>query len=162
MGKTPRKFHEWLVLGLGTCAFSGFLGPAPGTIGALLGTLAYPFTFGLLGPLKFFLCWGVAVVLSIPVCGRCERILGIPDPGAVNLDEFLAMPLCFWPVQHLCGPISPWLLLPLGFLLFRYFDIRKPLGISSIQRLPGGYGIIFDDLLAASYVSALVCLAVCL
>jgi phosphatidylglycerophosphatase A len=93
------------------------------------------------------------VALSIPICGRCERILGVRDPAAVNLDEFVAMPLCFWPVQHLCAPVSPWLLLAFGFLLFRLFDVWKPFGIAAVQRLPGGWGIVLDDLLAAIFAA---------
>lgn len=43
------------------------------------------------------------------------------------------------------------LLLLGGFLLFRFFDILKPLGINKLQELPGGYGVLSDDLLAGLY-----------
>jgi phosphatidylglycerophosphatase A len=71
----------------------------------------------------------------------------------VILDEFTAMPLCFlgWPA--LAGMLpswaAPWAVFVAGFLLFRLFDITKPLGIHKLQDLPGGWGIVVDDVAAA-------------
>ncbi|MDR3316726.1 MAG: phosphatidylglycerophosphatase A [Puniceicoccales bacterium] len=143
---------DGIFLACGTCAYSGFLGPAPGTIGAAIGTLLYPFTFRGMGVGKFFLFYFFFVVISLWICGRCERILDTEDPAAVNLDECVAMPLCLWPAEYLFGlrVLSPWILLPVGFLFFRFFDIYKPFFINSLQRLPGGWGIVLDDLAAAA------------
>jgi phosphatidylglycerophosphatase A len=44
-----------------------------------------------------------------------------------------------------------WQIMLLGLILFRFFDIVKPMGIRSLQRLDGGRGIVFDDLAAAIY-----------
>jgi phosphatidylglycerophosphatase A len=46
-----------------------------------------------------------------------------------------------------------------GFVLFRVFDIWKPLGAREAQRLPGGWGIVIDDVLAGLYALALLHLA---
>jgi phosphatidylglycerophosphatase A len=47
-----------------------------------------------------------------------------------------------------------WKLLLAGFVLFRVFDIAKPLGIRRLERLPGGWGVMADDLLAGLYAQA--------
>jgi phosphatidylglycerophosphatase A len=91
-----------------------------------------------------------ALYLAVGFCGEGARRMGRIDPGEVNLDEFVVMPLVFlgwhagyarhWPI---------WAVLLLGFGLFRFFDILKPLGISRLQKLPGGWGIVVDDVAAA-------------
>ena len=55
---------------------------------------------------------------------------------------------------HLTGPR-----LLVGLLLFRFFDISKPLGIRSLEKLPGGYGVMLDDVLAGMYTLILMHLA---
>jgi phosphatidylglycerophosphatase A len=91
--------------------------------------------------------------LAVAICGEAEFRLGRRDPGEVILDEFTAMPLCFlgWPVLARVLPswAAPWAVFVAGFLLFRLFDITKPLGIRKLQDLPGGWGIVVDDVAAA-------------
>ena len=61
------------------------------------------------------------------------------------------MPVCFVGWQMIVGPDVPRFLalLAAGFALFRFYDIRKPLFINSLQALPGGWGIVVDDTAAA-------------
>jgi phosphatidylglycerophosphatase A len=82
-------------------------------------------------------------------CGEAEFRLGRRDPGEVNLDEFMAMPLCFigWPALLDVAP--RWAVFLAGFALFRLFDITKPFGIDKLQDLPAGWGIVIDDVAAA-------------
>jgi len=140
---------------------------APGTFGSLLG-----FGWFLLlltpGHLAFFLAGSLAgVALSVWACGRAEQILGRTDPGSVVLDEVVALPFCLlgwvlwlWGKEgHLPaagdflagGPL-------LGSLLvlaaFRFFDIAKPWPVGALQRLPGGWGVTADDVMAALYANA--------
>ena len=65
------------------------------------------------------------------------------------LDEFVVVPLCFlgWPA--LAAVVPAWVVFVLGFALFRLFDITKPFGIYSLQDLPGGWGVVVDDVAAA-------------
>jgi phosphatidylglycerophosphatase A len=142
---------------LATCGFLGFLGPAPGTVGAFLGALAYPIVFR---PLSFWFFWptyGILCLFAVRICGRAADALQQTDPPAVILDEFLAMALCYWPTEHFIGtlPIPIWAFLLLGFGLFRILDIYKPLFIGTLQNLPGGWGIMADDLAAAFVTAAL-------
>ena len=81
-----------------------------------------------------------------------EFRLGRRDPGEVVLDEFVAMPLCFFGWQRLTIgdlPWPPWAIFLGGFALFRLYDVSKPLGINKLQDLPAGWGVAIDDTAAA-------------
>ncbi len=67
------------------------------------------------------------------------------DPGAVVLDEIVALPIVF-----LGAPAITWQVLVAGYLLFRLFDITKPGLVREIENLPGGWGIVADDVAAAA------------
>jgi phosphatidylglycerophosphatase A len=86
---------------------------------------------------------------AVAVCGEAERRLGLRDPGCIVLDEFVAMPLCFLGWQKLAAIVPVYWVWILGLFLFRLLDIFKPLGIRWLQELPGGWGVVVDDLAAA-------------
>jgi len=128
--------------------------PAPGTWGSAAGLLWVVAAFWLprLGLGATLLLCAVSSYVAIGLCGEAEIRLGKKDPGEVILDEFVAMPLCFlgwhslvaaWPAGHGAGVLLA------GFAAFRFFDILKPLGINRLQDLPGGWGVVIDDLAAA-------------
>ena len=164
MGKFSKVFDRFSIF-IATCCFSGFIGRAPGTTGALLGAIAYPATFHRLGPLPFVLVYGALLLFSVWVCGRAAVTIGEKDPPSVIFDEFIAMPLCYWPLEQFFGqiPVAPWAFLLIGFALFRFFDISKPLAIWRIQSLPGGWGIVLDDTAAAvtAAISTAAILPIC-
>jgi phosphatidylglycerophosphatase A len=65
-----------------------------------------------------------------------------------------ALPLVFFQNPLASSATSyGWIILLVGFGLFRFFDILKPLGIRRIENLPGGWGIVLDDVLAAIYAN---------
>jgi phosphatidylglycerophosphatase A len=87
--------------------------------------------------------------VGIWAAGREEHRLGVKDPGPIVIDEVAGMLLAC------CGHprTLPWVL---GlFVAFRVFDVVKPLGIDRLQSLPGGLGVVADDLLAGLYVNLL-------
>lgn len=134
------------------CATLGPLGrrlPAPGTWGSVAGLLYFTVLFYPLGWFGNLLLSAVGIYVAIAICGEAEFRLGRRDPGEVVLDEFVAMPLCFlgWPALAVTWP--PWAVFLAGFALFRLFDIVKPLGIRRLQHLPGGWGVVADDVAAA-------------
>jgi phosphatidylglycerophosphatase A len=91
----------------------------------------------------------VVAAIGIWAAGREEERLGTKDPRAIVIDEVAGMLLAC------CGHprTLPWVL---GlFLLFRIFDVLKPLGVDRLQALPGGLGVVADDLLAGLYASLL-------
>lgn len=146
----PRFLPTPLVLAWATLGPVGRRLPAPGTWGSVAGLLYFTAVFaervGTIGNLALSAAGGY---LAVAMCGEAEFRMGRKDPGEVILDEFVAMPLCFlgWPA--LLQPLPAWGVFLLGFGLFRLFDIAKPLGISRLQDLPGGWGIVLDDTAAA-------------
>jgi phosphatidylglycerophosphatase A len=71
----------------------------------------------------------------------------------VILDEFAAMPLVFLFNPHVHGGATSFVFILLGFLFFRLLDITKPFGIKALEKLPGGFGIVLDDVMAAVYAN---------
>lgn len=142
---------RWLALGFG----SGLSPWAPGTVGTLWAWAAFALIDRFLTPAQ----WGALLLASLAVgwwaCTRCARDLGLADPSAIVWDEVVA----FWAVL--------WLVTPAGlaaqaaaFALFRFFDAVKPGPVGWADRLcklrageaigwRQGFGILFDDLVAA-------------
>ena len=84
---------------------------------------------------------------------RVERLLNRKDPSHIVLDELIGQWITYLPFAAL-----PPLELFVGFLLFRGFDILKPPPVRASENwLPGGYGVMIDDVLAGVY--ACLCLA---
>ncbi|MDR2807336.1 MAG: phosphatidylglycerophosphatase A [Puniceicoccales bacterium] len=121
----------------------------PGTLGAFAGIIWYTLGFWNVTFFQFFLSFLSSVFVGTLFCEEAEIRLGEKDPSCIVLDEFCAMPLCFYGVERFTGSISMWKILLYGFLLFRFCDIVKPLGIRSLQKFKGGAGIIIDDIAAA-------------
>jgi phosphatidylglycerophosphatase A len=139
------------------CATLGPLGrrlPAPGTWGSLAGLLYFAVFFQRTSAGAILVASAIGGYLSVALCGEAEIRLRKKDPGEVILDEVIAMPLCFLGWRTLPGGWAPWAIFAAGFALFRFFDIVKPLGIRRLQALPGGWGVVVDDLVAALFACA--------
>jgi len=146
----PRIFSNRFVCAVATLGPLGSRLPAPGTWGSLAGVLYFWLIFR---HARWEVSFAWTVVLgygAVAFCGDAARRMGKIDPGEINLDEFIVMPLVFlgWRAGGLANWPS-WTVLALGFGLFRLFDIAKPLGIARLQRWPGGWGIVVDDVAAA-------------
>ena len=72
------------------------------------------------------------------------------DPNAITIDEGAGQLIALYGAA-----LGPWWHLPLAFVAFRLFDVFKPFPIDSLQKLPGGWGITADDLLAGVYALGL-------
>ena len=137
----------WATLwGLGTLR-------APGTWGSAFGILFYCMFFSTLNIVAFLIFVALFAYLAAGVCDAAESALGEKDPGMINLDEFVAMPLCFMPICH-ASYNALWLLL--GFAIFRFLDIRKPAFVARLQEAEGGAGIVLDDLACAAITGLIV------
>jgi phosphatidylglycerophosphatase A len=90
--------------------------------------------------------------------GVAERELG-HDAHPIIVDELVGMLVSVWGIARLNAP-NPALLLGVAFILFRFFDIVKPFPIRQSQRLPGGVGIVVDDVLAGIAVNLVLRLIV--
>ncbi len=153
----PRFLPTAWVVSCATLGPIGRIRKAPGTWGSVAGLMYFTVVFAGLGESRFGDVWLVLFSLagayfSMAICGEAEFRLGERDPGKVVLDEFVAMPLCFVGWTRF-GDVVPanynWAIFLTGFALFRVFDISKPLGISKLQDLPGGWGVTIDDTAAA-------------
>jgi phosphatidylglycerophosphatase A len=140
-----------LALGLG----SGLSPKAPGTVGTLWAWMS----FLVLDPYLTDTGWATTLVLAtllgLWACTRTAQHLNMGDPGVIVWDEVVA----FWLVLWVVG--GGWVMQLLAFALFRYFDAAKPGPVGWADQLykpePGqalgwrqGWGILFDDLVAAS------------
>jgi len=133
-------------LAIATALGSGYAPKAPGTVGSAVGLLLW-----IALPKIFWL--QIAVIVIITVAGVwsgtvAEDHFGRRDPGQVVIDEVSGMMITVL-MNPLTGPL--WTLV--AFLLFRAADIAKPYPIDALQRLPGGLGIMADDVLAGVYAN---------
>ena len=145
-----------LVNGMATVCRVGKIKPAPGTWGSAVGTLFYALLLQNAPQAVVFAAVIVLLIAGVFFCDEAERRMNARDPGCIVLDEFVAMQIVY---LGLATPESlHWRIIQLfaGFLLFRFFDIAKPLGISRLQDLPGGLGVMADDILAAVFSCAIL------
>jgi phosphatidylglycerophosphatase A len=127
--------------------FGAGLAPyAPGTAGTLLAWPIGWFFGGAYPPMVLFAVIAALFLVGVWACEVTGRRLGVPDHGAMVWDEFVAFLL----VLAIVPRGLDWQLA--AFILFRAFDIAKPPPIRWFERrFHGGFGVMFDDLLAAGY-----------
>lgn len=151
-----RLLPSSLIVGLATLGPLGRVRKGPGTVGSIAGLVWFTFLFHQHGVVTYLILGGLSVLFAVVVCGEAEVRLQKVDPGEIILDEFVAMPLCFIGLQPYLGEGRAWLIILVGFALFRLFDIVKPFGIKRLQSLQAGFGVVVDDIAAA--VATAVCL----
>lgn len=144
-----------LKLFIGTGFGIGFLPFAPGTFGSLSALI--PIYFLMKSGLQIHLLTVVVVasLLTFWVNSFFEQTYE-KDPAVLVTDEWAGQALPFLGIFLTGYDGISFAVLFAGFILFRLFDIWKPLGISGAQDLPGGLGVLADDLLAGFY--AFICL----
>lgn len=119
---------------------------APGTAGTLLGFPLYWAVAPYLSAVEMFLFIGVLFAIGVWACGITGRNLGIADHGGMCWDEIVAFLLILE-----VAPAGLWWQVA-AFFLFRIFDVVKPSPIRELERrMKGGFGVMFDDILAAGY-----------
>lgn len=167
-----------MALAVATCGV-GYLPIAPGTWGSLVGVGVYAAVRGSLLKLLFdralefrlnlfhlyytILACEVLVLLLICWVGvwaanRTEALVKRKDPGVVVIDEVAGQFIALLPVPFLIE--TAWWAVIVAFFVFRLFDIIKPYPARRLESLPGGLGIMADDLIAGIYAAAVVALLV--
>ena len=135
-----------LALGFGT----GLSPVMPGTMGTLAAIPLYLLIQGL-SPLWYLLILVLGFVAGIWICNAATKAIGRHDHGAIVWDEIIGFGITMFAAPS--GAV--WILA--GFVLFRFFDIVKPWPIRWFdRRIHGGFGIMFDDVIAGLF--ALACL----
>lgn len=133
-----------------TALGSGYSPIAPGTAGAIVGCVAlwlfekYHLISTTTTPILFISLITITTILGIIATNKLETEWG-KDPQKVVIDEVIGM----W-ITMLFIPLT-WLNLLIGFVLFRFFDIAKPLCVRKMESLGGGLGVMADDMLAGIY-----------
>ena len=146
-----KKLYSFLVYNLATGFGSGLSPVAPGTMGTIVGVVLYAlfFPFSYLAQLIFVV---VSIAVAIYVSGWLAESEGGKDPQIVVADEIVGLFTTF-----LFLPYRPdWIIVVAGFALFRVFDIWKPWPIKKFEDLPGGYGIVLDDVVAGVFANILL------
>jgi phosphatidylglycerophosphatase A len=126
----------------------GYSPVAPGTAGSVAG-LAFYGVFR-----AFHVTPAIEALILVALVGAgawsgtvAERHFGTTDPGAGVIDEVAGMLLTLYLLP------ATWTLAILGFVVFRTLDIIKPFPARRLESLPGGWGMMADDLMAAVYAN---------
>ena len=139
-----------VALFIATGGYSGYAPAVPGTAGSVVGLALYALVRVTGGSLLELLVLLVVVATGIWAATVGERHFQQKDPGAVVIDEVAGML-----VTLLWIPLT-WQGALAGFVMFRLFDIVKPFPARSAERLPGGWGVMTDDLVAGVYAHVAV------
>ena len=156
---------NWFFL---TVGYSGLAPKAPGTVGTLVSLPFGVLILAYLGPQTLFLLATLLTLIAVKAVEKYQKSSNTHDDSRIVIDELVGMwlalsiaPGIFTPLNELLTFNNGMLIqIILSFALFRYFDIRKPSVIGRIDReAPGGYGVMFDDVLAgiaAGIVTAII------
>jgi len=154
-----RAVPDGLIIALARVGPVGRIKPAPGTWGSVAGMFYFLLVFYRADWIATIAGSLLAAMVAVVACGEAEHRLGKRDPGEIVLDEAVAIPVCFLGWTSFLEVVPAWVVCLAGFALFRLFDVTKPLGIALLQRLPGGWGVVIDDLAAALLTCATLHLA---
>ena len=141
-----KDVSAFLALGFGT----GLYPHAPGTLGTLVALPIFYLT--LLLPTNISYIFAVALFfIGIYVSNHTSQILKIKDPSCIVIDEIVAFLIILMFIEPNLKDIF------IAFILFRLFDIWKPWPISWVDKnIKGGWGILFDDLLAGLFAGVIL------
>jgi len=140
-------FHKLISTGLGI----GYIGKGAGTVAAVACCICWYLAWaGGYPPLILSLLITLFVTALGIWSGNVVEAIWGKDHGRVVIDEIagMAISLLFLPVN--------WKVVLAALILFRFFDIVKPLYIRRVEALPGGWGVMFDDVLAGVYTNVIL------
>jgi phosphatidylglycerophosphatase A len=142
------KILSYLAQVIASTAFSGYFPIAPGTVGA---AVAITVLF-ILPALSWELLTIASVVfffVGVWATTEAEKLWG-HDAGRINWDEVVGM------MVTVVALPKHWISYFAAFIVFRFFDVVKPYPIGNSQKLPGGWGIMIDDVLAGVFSNILL------
>jgi Phosphatidylglycerophosphatase A and related proteins len=173
--RVPHEWRktDWFTTLVVTFFGSGMSPKAPGTMGSLAAAIvAYPMAWLALRLFGYYYEWKIPIIgwyvnqvflaaalivffVAIPFVKKAMKDTGTEDPGWIVIDEVcgIFMALAFVPLEFIIA--QPWIL-AVAFGLFRFFDILKPLGIHKMEKLPGAWGVMADDLLGGLYAGIVI------
>lgn len=151
---------------IATTAGCGYWPWGPGTMGAIGGVAVWLLALIFIHSAMTMWCTIAALIIVFTFAGAwagsiSEKYWG-PDPSRVVIDETVGQWLAMLPLSGFAAAGDPWhewsmwCGVTLSLVAFRFFDIVKPLGVRSMERFPGGWGIMADDILAGIYSAMVV------
>lgn len=148
MPQTATRGPLWAWL-IGTYFGVGTLKPGPGTWGSTATVLTWALIAHYLPPgyrlPGIILLAAAAIAVGIPAATQVARACGRKDPQHVVIDEVAGQ------LITLVGAPLHWKPMLCGLILFRVFDMWKPVPVRNLERLPEGTGIVMDDVAAGVY-----------
>jgi phosphatidylglycerophosphatase A len=146
----PKTATDRLAILIATSAGAGFLPKAPGTAGSVAGVAVY-LIMNIAGAGGYFPHAILLILFAGTLAAQRVETLWGHDSQRIVIDEVVGQMIVFC----LGGPARlSWSVIFSGFVLFRFFDIMKPFPIRHLERLPGGVGVIADDVGAGLYALA--------
>lgn len=167
--RKPSGIADYASLALTTFGV-GYLPLAPGTWGSLVATAFYAALSNSVGSYRYapslvppeakvaaihaviMVSFALFVFLGILAATRSIELLGNTDAPQAVVDEVIGQLIVFFFIPF----TGSWVLIGAGFLLFRLFDIWKPFPINKLQDLPGGVGVVADDVAAGLYAGVVL------
>lgn len=137
-----RKLIDKIWFFVATAGYLGRAPKAPGTVASVVTTLVLWWVPGWC-PIIWVAVTVALFFVGVVATGHVVRATGDPDPSYAVIDEVVGMAVTLWLVPK----CLLWYAVALG--AFRFFDILKPFPINRAERLPGGWGVMTDDLVAA-------------
>ena len=137
-----------------TFFYAGYFPAGPGTFTSAVGVLIY---FGLYRhPGIYVLVTVLVTIAGLATSSRMERMVGKKDPGCIVIDEVAGIMIALF----LLPPVPS--VLWTAFFLFRAFDMFKIYPVNKYEHLPGGVGVMLDDIVAGLYTCLVMHLAILL
>jgi phosphatidylglycerophosphatase A len=143
------KLRDEIALFIAQGAYSGRFPVAPGTAGTVVGVLPVV----LLRDTVY--CWyalvtALAAGIGVWAAGEADAMLGTKDSPTIVIDEIAGFLVAMFLVPF------TWWTVAAGFFLFRFFDILKPWPLKRLQDIPGGPGVMLDDIGAGIYTNVIL------
>ena len=141
---------RWLIKFLATGFYTGYTPLAPGTAGSLIGVIIY------LGMHHLFWPYYLLILIVLSLFGICISnkatiyFFKEKDSKRIVIDEIVG----FLIAMFLIPPTLKFVLA--AFIVFRVIDILKPFPLRRLEKLPGGWGVMCDDLLAGVYANVII------
>jgi phosphatidylglycerophosphatase A len=150
----PKTATDHLAVFVATAGGAGFLPKAPGTAGAVVGVLVY-LALHAAGAGAYFLHAILGILFAGTLAAQRVEAFWGHDSQRIVIDEVVGQMIAFGLAG---GARLSWASLVVGFVLFRAFDIVKPFPVRHLERLPGGAGVMADDVGAGLYALAVLTL----
>ncbi len=130
---------------IATSLYAGYIPIAPGTFGSIL---AIPLIILLSKNTNIYFIVTIAIsIIGVIAAYHLGKVWHKKDDQRITIDEFAGMMVTLLFIK------TTWWILIIGFILFRFFDIIKPLFIRSVERAPGGYGVMLDDIVSGIFAN---------